>query len=82
MNILGPIPFEAIGPKNRRAPEHERDNAAMELVGFAVNMVQFGLAPDWREQLLRRANKVRQSQGNGDVVFVAETAAKIREAVS
>jgi hypothetical protein len=80
--FLKAIPFESVGPKNQRASERERDNAAMELVGYVIVMMRFGLAIDWHEQLLKRANKVRRTQGNGEVVFVAETAEAIRAAVA
>lgn len=75
--VLQPIPFEVIGKPGRRASERDRDNAAMELVGYVTIMLRFGVASDWQEQLLKRANKVRRTQGNGDVVFINDAAERV-----
>ncbi|MDB5606672.1 MAG: hypothetical protein JWP25_3572 [Bradyrhizobium sp.] len=78
--FLKPIPFEAIGKPGRRASELDRDNAAMALAGHVVALLKFGPTEGWQDELLKRANKVRISQGNGAVTFIAETAERIRAA--
>ena len=81
--VAGSIPFETIGSRTRRAGEADRDNAAMALAMFLVHVLNFApdkIAADIREDIQKRINKVRQSQGNGDVAFVNETAAKIKAA--
>lgn len=83
--VLAPIPFEVIGKPGHRASERERDNAAIELAAYIVGLLKFDAAcnlASYHDELLKRANKVRETQGNGKVVFVSETASKIREAVS
>lgn len=78
---LKAIPFEAIGKPGRRASERERDNAAIELAAYVVAMVKFGgTFAEHEGELMKRANKVRRSQGNGEVVFVAETAQAVHAA--
>jgi hypothetical protein len=80
MPFLAPIPFEIVGVGGTRAPERHRDQAAMELVGYVLVMLRFGAPVDCSAELLKRANKVRASQGVGEVTFVHETAARIRAA--
>ena len=61
----------------------ERSRAAIELAAYVIGILKFdpsALATHATE-LLKRANKVRRSQGNGEVVFVNDTAAAIRSAV-
>lgn len=83
MRALQPIPFEAIGKPGRRASEIDRDRAAIELAAYIVSLLKFDPAAiaSHADELLKRANKVRRSQGNGEVVFVAETAEAIRAAI-
>jgi hypothetical protein len=82
---LTPIPFEAVGRPCRRASERERDNAAIELAAYVIGILKFGddttPVSYHRDELLKRANKVRVSHGNGAIVFVSETAATIRAVV-
>jgi len=80
--MLKPVPFEVIGASLKRGSEINRDRAAIELAAYVIGLLKFDPAihPEYREELLKRANKVRQSQGNGAVVFVAETAATVRAA--
>lgn len=80
--FLTPIPFEIIGKPYKRATERERDNAAIELAAYVVGMLKFEPSdlPAHREELLRRANKVRVSQGSGAILFVTETAERLRAA--
>lgn len=78
--FLEPIPFEQVGKPHKRASELNRDRAAIELAAYVVGLLKFDHGRqlvDFRDELLRRANKVRVSQGNGAVVFVQETAARI-----
>jgi hypothetical protein len=79
---LAPIPFEIIGKPGRRASELERDRAAIELAAYVISILKFDPAAvgNHGAELLKRANKVRRSQGNGEVVFVADTAERIRAA--
>jgi hypothetical protein len=81
--LLAPIPFEAVGAAPRRASERDRDNAALALAGCIIALLKFhgySFSERHREGLLERANKVRRSQGNGDVTFVHDTAERIRAA--
>lgn len=83
MSELRPIPFEVIGASPKRANERDRDRAAIELASYVIGLLKFDGAEVayHRDELLKRANKVRRSQGNGDVVFVSETAATLQAAV-
>ena len=80
--LLNPIPFEAVGKPGRRASERDRDNAAIELAAYVIGILKFdeGSIAHYRAELLKRANKVRRTQGNSEIVFVTETAAAIRAA--
>jgi hypothetical protein len=72
---LASIPHEAIGPASKRAHINDRDQAAIELAAYVVAMLKFYPSDmaHHRAELLKRANKVRRSQGNGEIVFVTET---------
>jgi hypothetical protein len=81
--LLKPIPFEAVGRATRRAPELDRDIAAIELANYVIAMLKFDACVTstyHRDELLKRANKVRRTQGNGEISFVTETAERIRAA--
>lgn len=80
---FAPIPFEIVGASNRRASEIDRDRAAIELAAYVIGLLKFdqgGMLSAYSDELLKRANKVRKSQGNGEVIFIAETAATIQAA--
>lgn len=76
--VLKAIPYESIGKPGRRASEIDRDRAAIELAAYVIGVLKFDHGAIDSEQLLKRANKVRVSQGFGVVVFVNETADAIR----
>lgn len=81
--FLRPIPYEEIGKTRKRASELERDRAAIELAAYVVGLLKFDHEKrlvDFKDELLRRANKVRVSQGDGAILFVTETAERIRAA--
>ena len=80
---LTPIPYEVIGAPKRRMSEVERDRAAIELAAYVIGILKFdpSALATHASELLKRANKVRRSQGNGEVVFVNDTAAAMRSAV-
>jgi hypothetical protein len=69
------IPYKAIGSSIRRASEDERDREALALAGYVSVMLRFGPANDYRDELLKRVNKLRRAHGLGDSTFVAETVA-------
>jgi hypothetical protein len=78
------IPFNAIPSTVRRASETERDQAALALVGYVSGILTFSpedISDGYREGLIQRINKVRQTQGIDRITFVNETAARIRAAV-
>lgn len=81
--FLKPIPHEEIGKTRKRASELDRDRAAIELAHYVVGLLKFDhdkRLVDFKDELLRRANKVRVSQGDGAILFVTETAERIRAA--
>jgi hypothetical protein len=75
MRELKSIPYESIGKPGRRAPETDRDNAALQLCGYISVMLRFGPANDYRDELLKRVNKLRRAHGLGDSTFITETVA-------
>jgi hypothetical protein len=75
------IPFSKINSRPRRASEQDRDHAALALVGYIAGILRFApeaVAEDFREGLIARIGKVRQTQGLEQWIFVNETTARIR----
>jgi hypothetical protein len=67
----------------RRAPEAERDHAAMALAGYLLGVIEFapdGIPEILRDGLMARLNQVRRTQGLEQAVPINTKARRVRAA--